>query len=312
MEIIHLSYPITKELTHTHVVLALGFFDGVHIGHQKLIKRAQEVAKKKQLPLMVLTFDRHPKEIYLGRTDFEYLDNLSEKAKKMEKLGVDYLAVAPFTEGFSKLSPQEFVDQVIIKLKADTVVAGFDYTYGPKDIANMENLPYFAKNRFEIVILPEQTSGGSKIGSTAIRQAIRDGNLELATNLLGSHYIMSGIVGHGLRNGHKLGFPTVNLILNGRKVIPKIGVYATRTLVHGKWYDSMTSVGYNVTIQASKKIYIESYLFDFNEDIYDEEISIEWYHYTRGEIKFASLDELKRQLIKDEKEIRNYFDNIKN
>ena len=106
MEIIHLSYPITKELTHTHVVLALGFFDGVHIGHQKLIKRAQEVAKKKQLPLMVLTFDRHPKEIYLGRTDFEYLDNLSEKAKKMEKLGVDYLAVAPFTEGFSKLSPQ--------------------------------------------------------------------------------------------------------------------------------------------------------------------------------------------------------------
>ena len=312
MEIIHLSYPIKKELTRTHVVLALGFFDGVHIGHQKLIKRAQEVAKKKSLPLMVLTFDRHPKEIYLGRTDFEYLDNLPEKAEKMEKLGVDYLAVAPFTEGFSKLSPQEFVDQVIIKLKADAVVAGFDYTYGPKDIANMENLPYFAKNRFEIVILPEQTSGGCKIGSTAIRQAIRNGNLELATNLLGSHYIMSGIVGHGLRNGHKLGFPTVNLVLNDRKVIPKIGVYATRTLVHGKWYDSMTSVGYNVTIQTGKKIYIEPHLFDFDEDIYDEEISIEWYHYTRGEIKFSSLDELKEQLIKDEKEIRKYFKNIKN
>ncbi|WP_201780422.1 riboflavin biosynthesis protein RibF [Lactobacillus psittaci] len=307
LKIVHLTYPIEDSVTPGPIVLALGFFDGVHLGHQKLIKRAKIVANEKHLPLMVMTFDRHPKEIYAGKTNFRYIDTLTEKADKIAALGVDYLAIAPFTHGFSKLSPQEFVDQVIVALKADTVVAGFDYTFGPKDVANMENLPYFAKNRFEIVILPEQTSGGSKIGSTAIRKAIKEGKIDLATELLGSHYITSGIVGHGKRNGHKLGYPTANLILEDRKVIPKIGVYATRTLVNGKWYESMTSVGYNVTIGNSNQIYIETNIFDFDENIYDEPITIEWYKYTRGEIKFDSLDELKKQLDLDQIEIKNYF-----
>lgn len=307
MQIIHLTYPITHKITDCKVVLALGFFDGVHLGHQHLIRRAKEEAQKQQLPLMVMTFDRHPSEIYAGKTDFRYIDSLEEKAAKMQALGVNYLVVAHFTEGFSHLSGQEFVDQVIIKLQATVVVAGFDYTYGPKEIANMANLPKFAAGRFKIVTISKQTFQGKKIGSTEIRQAIQAGKMDLATELLGRHYLMSGVVEHGKRNGHRLGFPTANLKVNPKKVIPKIGVYATKTLVNGHWYDSMTSVGYNVSIDQERKIYIESNLFDFDQNIYGQKIVIKWYQYTRGEIKFNSLTELKHQLERDQQQIKAYF-----
>lgn len=307
MQLIHLNYPVKQSTLPSKVVLALGFFDGVHRGHQHLISIAKDVANEKHLPLMVLTFDRHPSEVYAGNKNFVYIDDLEEKAYKMEKAGVDYLAVLKFTEAFSRISGQEFVDNVIVELNADTVVAGFDYTYGPKEIANMAHLPEFAKNRFEIINVPKQTFEGKKIGSTEIRRAIAVGDMELVYDLLGHHYVMNGIVGHGKRNGHKLGYPTANLIWNSKKAIPKIGVYATKTKIAGKWYDSMTSVGYNVTIGDSKQIYIESNIFDFDEDIYGQPIAIKWYKYTRGEEKFAGLDELKEQLHKDKEVVEEYF-----
>ena len=307
MQLIHLNYPVEEHITPSKVVLALGFFDGVHKGHKRLLQMAKEVAEKKNLPLMVMTFDRHPSEVYAGKKDFAYIDDLDEKADKMAHAGVDYLAVIKFTEAFSKISGQEFVDNVIVKLNADTVVAGFDYTYGPKDVANMEHLPTFSKGRFDIVTVPKQTMDGQKIGSTEIRKAIADGKMELVYELLGHHYVMSGTIGHGKRNGHKLGYPTANLVWNNKKAIPKIGVYATRTWVDGKWYDSMTSVGYNVTIGDSQQIFIESNLFDFDKDVYGQKMTIKWYKYTRGEVKFNSFAELKDQLAKDKTEIENYF-----
>ena len=306
MEIIHLSYPIKIKFTKP-CVLALGFFDGVHHGHQHLIKVAKKEAVKTNLPLMVMTFDRHPSEVYEGNNKFEYLDTVEEKAAKMTKLGVDYLVVMKFTKDFSKISGQEFVDNVIVKLNAQTVVAGFDYTYGPKEIANMSHLPGFARGRFKIVSVPEQVVNGKKISSTKVRKLISEGKMDQVSDLLGHHHIMSGVVIHGLRNGHKLGFPTANLKWEEKKIIPKIGVYATKTKVNDKWYNSMTSVGYNVTIGEGKQIYIESHIFDFDEDIYDQPIEIKWYKYMRGEIKFKNLDELKRQLEKDETTIKSYF-----
>ena len=163
MKIIHLTYPVKENILNSKVVLALGFFDGVHLGHQRLITRAREIANQKNLPVIVMTFDRHPKEIYADKKNFKYLETLDEKADKMAKLGVDYLAVMPFTKDFSQISAQKFVDNVIVKLNADTVVAGFDYTYGPKNIANMDNLPNFAKGRFNIVVMPKQVFDGKKL-----------------------------------------------------------------------------------------------------------------------------------------------------
>lgn len=307
MQIFHLTYPVKDNITIAKVVLALGFFDGVHLGHQRLIKKAKSIAQEKGLPLMVLTFDRHPSEVYAHNHHFVYIDSLEEKAAKMQKLGVDYLCILQFTETLSRTSGSDFVNNVIMALHADTVVAGFDYTYGPREVANMTNLPKFAQNRFEIVKIPKQTFAGKKIGSTEIRMAIENGNMELAYELLGSHYVMSGKVGHGERNGHKLGFPTANLMWWDKKVVPKVGVYATKTWVAGKWYDSMTSVGYNVTIDQERQLYIESNIFDFNDNIYDQLVKIKWYKYTRGEIKFAGLAELKQQLTADEEEIKDYF-----
>ncbi|AWN33568.1 MULTISPECIES: riboflavin biosynthesis protein RibF [Lactobacillus] len=310
MEIIHLTYPIKKNIFPQKIVLALGFFDGVHRGHQEIIKAAKKKAQAKHLPLVVMTFDRHPKEIYQNK-NVTYIDTLSEKAYKMQKLDVDYLLVMHFNNAFCQLTPQEFVDEIIVKLRTDTVVAGFDYTYGPKNIANMKNFPEFAQGRFAIVDVPKQSYDGEKIGSTEIKKAISAGEMELAAKLLGFPYLMSGYIGHGLRNGHKLGYPTANLIWEPKKVVPKVGVYATKTKIRGKWYDSMTSVGYNVTINDGQKLYIESNLFGFDQEAYDEEMLIKWYKYTRGEIKFDSLKELKEQMSQDKSEIKNYFVNHK-
>lgn len=309
MKVVHLTYPVKEEF-HLKNILALGFFDGVHRGHQHLIKMAKQIAQEKNLPLMVMTFDRHPSEIYADNSNFKYLNTIDEKADLMEKLGVDYLIVMKFTRAFSEISGQEFVDNVLVKLNAETIVAGFDYTYGPKDKSNMDHLPKFAKGRFKIVKVPKQTFDGKKIGSTEIRRAVDNGEMELACELLGHHYQIGGTVGHGLRNGHKLGFPTANLVWKEKKAIPKVGVYATKTKVNGKWYESMTSVGYNLTINQERKIYIESNLFDFDEDVYDKPMTIKWYKYTRGEVKFASLAELKKKLTQDKIEIKNYFANL--
>lgn len=310
MKVINIDGPITKKLTDGKVILALGFFDGVHIGHQKLIGVARDIANKKKLPLMVMTFDRHPKEVYAGERDFGYLDTPIEKAEEMDNIGVDYLVMIKFTRKFSHMPPQDFVDNIIIKLQADTVVAGFDYTYGPKDVANMDNLPKFAKDRFDIKVVPKQSFEGKKIGSTEIRDAIKNGNLILANELLNHPYITSGKVVHGLQNGHKLGFPTANLKMDWPKVVPKIGVYATRTRVGDTWYDSMTSVGYNVMFNQEKQVYIESNIFDFDKDIYDQNITIAWYKYTRDEMKFKDLDGLISQLKDDETGIRRYLSTI--
>ncbi|RMC39461.1 MULTISPECIES: riboflavin biosynthesis protein RibF [unclassified Lactobacillus] len=307
MQIIHLSYPVKKNIVPGKIVLALGFFDGVHRGHQQLIKVAKNTANSKGLPLVLMTFDRHPKEVYQNQV-VSYIDTLDEKIYKMRQLGVDYLLVMHFNEQFSKVSAQEFVDNIIVKLNTETVVAGFDYTYGPKNIANMQNLPKFAQNRFEIITVPEQTYNDQKIGSTEIKRAIKNGKMDLVKDLLGTPYVMSGYIGHGLRNGHKLGFPTANLVWDENKVIPKVGVYATRTMINGKWYESMTSVGYNVTINSAQKIYIESNLFGFSEEAYDQKIIIKWYKYTRGEIKFANLNQLKEQMKQDKLKITDYFE----
>ena len=301
-----------KEITDLAFVATVGFFDGVHIGHQKLIKDAKLIAEQKNLPLMVMTFDKHPKEIYKNDHKFVYLETEREKEHKMEKLGVDYLVIIKFTKEFSQLSPQDFVDQVVMKLKADTVVVGFDYTYGPKDIANVENLPKFAKDRFKIVVEPKQAIDKIKVGSTYIRKAIQHGNVELAAELLGQPYETSGIIVHGFRRGHKIGFPTANLEISGSKVLPAEGVYATRAKINGKWHDAMTSVGYNETFKTNHGLTIETNIFDFDEEAYGKPLTLAWYKFIRKNKKFSGIEELSHQLDQDKHDIKQYFYKLEN
>ena len=308
VEVITLSYPWDKELTDKKVILALGFFDGVHRGHQQLIKDAKKIAQKKNLPLMVMTFNHHPQELFYKNKKFNYLTTVQEKKAEMEKLGVDYLILIDFTKEFSQLTPQEYVDNVLLKLKADTVVAGFDYTYGPdKVVDNIKNLPKFAQGKFDVKIEPKQTFDDEKISSTKIRQAIKEGNFPLVTKLLGHPYTMTGEIVHGYRRGHQLGFPTANLEINQDKTLPKEGVYATKVKIDDKWYEAMTNVGHNDTFN-NKELTIESNLFDFDEEAYGKQMTIEWYKFMRGEVKFDSLDGLIAQMKQDEVDIKNYFE----
>lgn len=306
MKVISVKYPIKENPIKGKIVLALGFFDGLHRGHQALIKHAKEIADQKGLPLGVMTFNHHPKEIYQNDKTFVYLNTLKEKEAKLTQLNVDYLFVTDFDKKFSKLKPQEFIDDVLIKLNIDTAVVGFDYTYGPKDIANIDNLPKFVKGRFDIVVEPKHMKSGEKVGSTTIRHAIEAGKIELANDLLGEPYTTSGVIVKGYRRGHQIGFPTANLQVEGNKVIPAEGVYATRTLIDDKWYDSMTSVGYNDTFE-NKELTIETHLFGFDEEAYGKPMTIAWYKYMRGNIKFSGIPELSAQLKKDQENIQNYF-----
>lgn len=310
MKVVSIKYPIEEKPVKEKMVLALGFFDGLHRGHQALIKHAKEIATKKGIPLGVMTFNRHPKEIYQHDKTFVYLNTLKEKEEKLAKLNVDYLLVVDFDENFSKLKPEEFIDKFLLKLNIDTAVVGFDYTYGPKNIANVDNLLKFVKGRFDIVVEPKHMDDGEKVGSTIIRHAIQNGKIELANKLLGEPYTTSGIIVRGYRRGHKIGFPTANLQIDGDKVIPAEGVYATRTLIDGKWYDSMTSVGYNDTFE-NKELTIETHLFGFDEEAYGKPMTIAWYKFVRANVKFTGIPELRAQLKADQINIQNYFKNLR-
>ena len=300
MQIINVKHPLLeKQRPPVETVLIMGFFDGVHLGHQKVIKTGVDLAKKHNLKSVLLTFDVSPRTVYQKAKNFKYLSTMERKAQLVQQLGVDYLYFVHFSEVFSQLKPQEFVDQYMINLNAKYVVAGFDYTYGKKDIANMNNLPKYSRGKFETVMVPEQLINNRKIGSTAIKGFITSNQIEEANKFLGYTYQNQGTVIHGLQRGRILGYPTANLAVDGSQLIPSIGVYATRIKVDGKWYGAMTSVGYNVTFKENTGITIESNIFDFNKKIYGEHVEIEWIKYLRGEVKFEDADGLIKQLKLD-------------
>jgi len=300
MQIINVKHPLREnQRPLDDTALIMGFFDGVHLGHQKVIKTGVKLAKQHHLKSVLLTFDRSPRTVYQHEKNYKYLSTMARKATLVEKLGVDYLYFVEFSDDFAHLSPQEFVDQYMIDLKAKYVIAGFDYTYGKKDIANMQLLPKYARGQFETVTVPEQIINGQKIGSSAIKEFILNDKIAEANKFLGYTYQNQGTVIHGLQRGRTLGYPTANISVDGSQLIPSIGVYATRVKVGDVWYDAMTSVGYNVTFKENTGITIEANLFDFDEDIYGQQVEVEWVKYLRGEVKFAGADGLIKQLELD-------------
>lgn len=300
MQITKVKHPLLTEQRPTEdTVLIMGFFDGVHLGHQKVIRTGVKLAQEQGLKSVLLTFDRSPRTVYQHESDYKYLSTMERKAELIEKLGVDRLYFVEFGQSFAQLKPQEFVDQYMIDLRAKFVVTGFDYTYGKKDIANMQTLPSYSHQKFEVVTVPEQLLDDQKIGSSAIKKFITENKVEEANKFLGYTYQNQGIVVHGLQRGRTLGFPTANLATEGSQLIPSIGVYATRIKVDGVWHDSMTSVGYNVTFKENTGVTIETNIFDFDDDIYGEQVSLEWVKYLRGEVKFEGASELVKQLKLD-------------
>lgn len=311
MRVIQLQYPFQPTaVDQAPKVMALGFFDGVHRGHQAVIKKAVQIGQQKQLPVGVMTFDRYPGIVFhkVSEQEFTYLSSLKRKAELIAALGVDYLYVVNFTEAVGHLRPQAFVDQFLVGLGVKTAVAGFDYTYGrPIETANMASLPHYARGRFEVVTVARQTYHGKKISSGAIRHALATGDLALANELLGYVYETSGIVVHGFHRGHELGFPTANVQDQDRERLPGQGVYVTQLAVSGNWYPAMTQIGRNLTFSNQNPITVEANILNFDQDIYDQPVKLRWYHYLRGEVKFENAAGLIMQLQQDQVATEAYF-----
>ncbi|HJV32067.1 MAG TPA: bifunctional riboflavin kinase/FAD synthetase [Bacillales bacterium] len=292
------------------LAIALGYFDGVHLGHQKVILEAKRSALEKGLKSAVMTFDPHP-SVVLKKTNepIHYITPLKDKIRIIEDLGIDYIFVVHFTEEFSNLLPQEFVDQYIIGLHVKHVVAGFDYSYGRMGKGTMETLPFHSRGEFTSHIVPKLVNGNDKVSSTLIRNRLNEGNMAELKALMGKNYTTIGTVVHGDKRGRTIGFPTANVDLDDDYIIPPLGVYAVRMKLNGEWINGVCNVGYKPTFnkEATIKPSVEIHLLDFDGDIYGREVEIEWIQYLRKEQKFSSIDELVKQIQKDKQNVLQYF-----
>lgn len=298
-----MKHPYNKhKIVDEEIVLILGFFDGVHLAHQELIKEGVRIAKERNLKAALMTFNRRPKIVYEKVSDGVYtnLTQFSQKVERIESLGVDILYKVFFNSELGNLAPQDFVEQYIVAWNAKVVVAGYDYTYGKPEIASMDTLPEHAKGRFEIVQMGEEKQSGHTISSTQIRKYIQEGEIEKANEMLGYPYETLGFVIHGDARGREIGYPTANTHTHPYTLLPKNGVYAVWFTVKGKRYQGMASIGYNITFEAGRQLSVEVNIFDFKEDIYGDDVKIEWVAYLRAEEKYSGVDALIEQLEKDE------------
>lgn len=314
MRVIEIRQPFDPTKIPTgKVILAMGFFDGVHRGHQAVINRAKKIATSKHIPLAVLTYDHHPAIVYQSSSaPLTYLSPLSRKLNLLKQLEVDIVYVVSFTSALSALTPQEFVDQYIIGFHAQVAVAGFDHTYGPAKIATMAQLPQYAKGRFAVETLPSQQEATEKISSTKIRKLLDHGDIEQVNQLLNYQYQTSGLIVHGEARGRTLGFPTVNIQWPVDEWLPNVGIYVVLLKVGDQWYRGMASIGFNVTFGDRRPKTLEIYLLDFNQAIYGENIVVKWIKRLRDEIKYTTAAALVEQLKQDEIDTRNVFNQLKN
>jgi riboflavin kinase / FMN adenylyltransferase len=297
------------------MAMALGYFDGVHLGHQQVIKEAKKEAEAKGLKSAVMTFDPHP-SVVLGKSvqHMEYITPLDDKARIIESLGVDYLFVVNFSIEFSSLLPQEFVDQYIIGLNVHHVVAGFDYSYGKMGKGNMETIQFHSRGKFDFTVVSKlSTQEEEKVSSTLIRTYLRDGKVEEMPALLGRFYTTKGTVINGERRGRTIGFPTANVQMEDQYILPPTGVYAVKIKVEGAWHEGVCNVGYKPTFHKEKKDKpsVEVHIFNFNEEIYGEPAAIEWHLRLRSERKFEGIQQLVAQIENDKQEAVLHFEKNK-
>jgi len=293
-----------------NAVVTIGTFDGVHIGHQKIISRLQEVAHKKDGESVILTFFPHPRMIlHPDDLNIKLISTMNEKAEKLAELGVDHLIITPFTRDFSNLTPQEYIKDILLdKIGTSQIIIGYDHRFGKDRMGGLKELQTFSKNfDFGVEEIPEQDINDVAVSSTKIRNAILSGDVKTAQDFLGYSFQLSGKVIKGDQLGRELGFPTANLFIEeSYKLIPADGIYAVNVEfenLNQKVSKGMAYIGHRPTINGMHRN-IEVNIFDFNEDIYGQTIRIKFKAFLRGDKKYDSLEALKKQLVIDEKNAR--------
>lgn len=302
---------ITENLSQysskTPLALSIGIFDGVHIGHQSIIKKLNTIARRKNLESAILTFWPHPRTIFNPNDDLKFLNTIEEKIYLLEKKGVQNLFLKKFDEEFRNLTGEEFVKQILVeKLNVKHLIIGHDHTFGKNRSGDFSLLQKMSSEYgFEVEQVEAVDFHQKHISSTQIRNALVDGNVKEANEMLGYVYSVSGKVVHGKKIGRTIGYPTANIAVDPAKLLPKKGAYIVEVFAKGKHHKGMLSIGTNPTVNGNS-LSTEVYILDFNGDIYDEIISVNFRDFLHDEIKFESLEKLIERLDEDQKLTENF------
>ena len=284
-------------------VVTIGTFDGVHLGHQKIIKRLVAIAHAEQLQALVLTFFPHPRMVVQKDTSIKLINTIDEKADLIQDLGVDHLVIKAFTKDFSRLTSLEYVRDVLVnKLHVKHIIVGYDHHFGRNRTANIKDLKEFgAFYGFKVTEITAQEVGDVAVSSTKIRSALAEGSIKVANQFLGDNFMLNGTVVKGKGLGNTIQFPTANLqIAESYKLIPKKGVYLVQSIIDAQLVYGMLNIGTNPTVSDANEISVEVFFFDFNQTLYGTALNIQFLDRIRDEIKFSGLLALKVQLVQDQ------------
>lgn len=293
-------------------ILTLGTFDGVHIGHKKILEKVIQHTHDETYESLVLTFFPHPRMILQERSEIKLLNTISEKIDLLEQLGIQNLVIHPFDESFSRLTAEEFVKTVLVEqFKIHKIIIGYDHRFGRNRTADINNLIEFGeKYDFEVEQISAQEINDISVSSTKIRNAINEGNMFLANKYLGYDYFLTGTIIKGKQLGRTIGFPTANLkIEEDYKLIPLKGVYIVSSQINNQKVFGMMNIGLNPTV-GGEQLSIEIHFLNFGGDLYGQKISVSILKRIRGEEKFDSITLLKEQIEKDKTQTLSYIETL--
>lgn len=284
-------------------VIALGNFDGVHIGHQRLLRCGLEKAKELKVRLAVLLFDPHPLKVLYPEKKLNLLTSSKERLRLFEEIGVDKVFFLPFTQEIANTSPQNFVERILLKIGASHVVVGFNYSFGAKGKGTPQDLERFGKKYgFGVSIVKAQKIDGKIISSSEIRRLLLAGDITAAKEMMGRPPKIVGTVVHGDKRGRKLGFPTANILPEEDLLVPKNGVYAVTAEIEGRLLRGMMNIGVKPTFNSQQEKTVEIYFFDYQGDLYGKELVVNIEERLRAERKFTGVEEIITQLNKDKEQ----------
>jgi len=304
-------HSINDYIPATKSIVTIGTFDGVHLGHKKILEKVIHNASTSSCESLILTFFPHPRMILQDLTVVKLLNTVEEKSQLLENLGIDNLIIHPFDYEFSRLTAEEFVKTILVdKFKVQKIIIGHDHRFGRNRTADINDLILFGKEfGFEVEQITAEEINDIAISSTKIRTAIQEGNFTIANNYLGYNYSFSGNIVKGQQLGRTIGFPTANIVVEDiHKLIPKNGVYVVKTFLNNVIYHGVMNIGTRPTVDGENQT-IEVHLFNFHENVYDKKIKVEVLEFIRNEQKFESFDALKIQIQKDKETAIDYFKN---
>ncbi|HEY4325456.1 MAG TPA: bifunctional riboflavin kinase/FAD synthetase [Mucilaginibacter sp.] len=302
----HIYHHIDEFVPLKNAVVTIGTFDGVHIGHRKIISGITELAESCGGETVLLTFFPHPRMILHPEDEsLKLINTINEKAELMEHLGIHHLIITPFSRDFSNQTAESYIRDVLVnKIGTKKIVIGYDHRFGKDREGGLKDLlrlgPVYG---FDVVEIPEQDINHMAVSSTRIRSALLEGDIELANEFLGYPFFITGTVIRGDQIGRQIGYPTANIVIEERyKLIPGDGIFGVKVKVAGEYYKGMAYIGTRPTLNGITRN-IEVNIFDFDKDIYNQQIRMEFYYFVRGDIKFNSLAELQQQLAKDKLDV---------